>query len=176
MKKIVIMGTLTFLSLLTAAFVAGAGSGSASIDRTVVSGFSLNDFMGRWYEIARFDHSFERGMDYVTADYTLLEDGTVEVINRGVRDGEPQMAEGRAKTTDTPGHLRVSFFWIFYSDYNVLAMGDNGEWALIGSKSPKYLWIMSRTPRLEPDLLKKALDTASARGYDTSKLIYVEQR
>lgn len=132
--------------------------------------------MGRWYEIARFDHSFERGMEYVTADYTLLDDGTVEVVNSGMRGGEPHTAHGRAKATDTPGRLRVSFFWIFYSDYNVLAMGDNGEWALVGSRSPKYLWILSRTPHLEHGVLDSILAAAEARGYDTSKLIYVEQR
>lgn len=170
------MKILALLSAVVVSCAAGTGSGPATIDRTVVSEFSLEDFMGRWYEIARFDHSFERGMDYVTADYTLLEDGTVEVINRGMRDGEQQMAEGRAKTTDTPGRLRVSFFWIFYSDYNVLAMGDGGEWAIIGSQSPKYLWILSRTPHIEPAVMQTILDTASRRGYDTSKLIYVEQR
>lgn len=166
------MAMLPMLSVMMAA----CGSGSAEIDRSVVSDFSLGDFMGRWYEIARFDHSFEHGMEYVTADYSLLGDGTVEVLNSGMRDGEPHTAKGRAKTTDTPGRLRVSFFWIFYSDYNVLAMGANGEWALVGSRSPKYLWILSRTPQLGPDVLKGIVDTAAARGYDTSKLIYVKQR
>lgn len=92
------MAMLPMLSVMMAA----CGSGSAEIDRSVVSDFSLGDFMGRWYEIARFDHSFERGMEYVTADYSLLGDGTVEVLNSGMRDGEPHTAKGRAKTTDTP--------------------------------------------------------------------------
>ncbi|OKY98002.1 MAG: hypothetical protein BHV65_07850 [Alistipes sp. 58_9_plus] len=93
-----------------------------------------------------------------------------------MRGGEAHTARGRAKTTDTPGRLRVSFFWIFYSDYNVLAMGDNGGWALVGSRSPKYLWILSRTPHLEQGVLDSILAKAASRGYDTSKLIYVEQR
>ncbi len=92
------------------------------------------------------------------------------------RGGEQHTARGRAKATDTPGQLRVSFFWIFYSDYNVLAMGDNGGWALVGSRSPKYLWILSRTPHLEQSVLDTILATAAVRGYDISKLIYVEQR
>lgn len=168
------MVLLAFLSLVVASCTAGGGSDT--VDRTAVRDFSLEEYMGRWYEIARFDHSFERGMEYVTADYTLLEDGTVEVVNSGMRGGEQHTARGRAKATDTPGQLRVSFFWIFYSDYNVLAMGDKGGWALVGSRSPKYLWILSRTPHLEQSVLDTILATAAVRGYDISKLIYVEQR
>lgn len=143
LKNIVTLLTLAILSVIVTACTVGARS--AAVDSTPTSDFSLKDFMGRWYEIARFDHSFERDMEYVTADYILQDDGTVEVINSGMRGGEAHTARGRAKTTDTPGRLRVSFFWIFYSDYNVLAMGDDGGWALVGSRSPKYLWILSRT-------------------------------
>ena len=126
LKNIVTLLTLAILSVIVTACTVGARS--AAVDSTPTSDFSLKDFMGRWYEIARFDHSFERDMEYVTADYVLQDDGTVEVINSGMRGGEAHTARGRAKTTDTPGRLRVSFFWIFYSDYNVLAMGDNGGW------------------------------------------------
>ena len=124
LKNIVTLLTLAILSVIVTACTVGARS--AAVDSTPTSDFSLKDFMGRWYEIARFDHSFERDMEYVTADYILQDDGTVEVINSGMRGGEAHTARGRAKTTDTPGRLRVSFFWIFYSDYNVLAMCDNG--------------------------------------------------
>lgn len=174
LKNIVTLLTLAILSVIVTACTVGARS--AAVDSTPTSDFSLKDFMGRWYEIARFDHSFERDMEYVTADYVLQDDGTVEVINSGMRGGEAHTARGRAKTTDTPGRLRASFFWIFYSDYNVLAMGDNGGWALVGSRSPKYLWILSRTPHLEQGVLDSILAKAASRGYDTSKLIYVEQR
>lgn len=174
MKTFIIVITLAILSIVVAAFSWGARA--ADIDRTTVSDFSLEDYMGRWYEIARFDHSFERDMEYVTADYTLLDDGTVEVVNSGMRGSELRTAHGRARTTDTPGRLRVSFFWIFYSDYNILAMGKDGGWALVGSRSPHYLWILSRTPHLARGVLDAILEEAASRGYDTSKLIYVEQR
>lgn len=141
------------------------------INRETVSNINLNDFMGRWYEIARFDHRFERDMSDITATYTLLDDGKIEVVNRGIRNGKPVEARGKAKTTDIPGRLRVSFFWEFYSDYNILAMGPDGGWVLIGSKSPNYLWIMSRTPHLDTATLGHIIALAKARGYDTDKLI-----
>lgn len=141
------------------------------IDRSTVADVNLDDFMGKWYEIARFDHRFERGMTDITATYTLLESGKIKVINRGMRNGKPTEAIGKAKTTDKAGQLRVSFFWIFYSDYNILAMGERGEWALVGSKSPKYLWILSRTRSLETATLDHIIALARERGYDTSKFI-----
>jgi lipocalin len=142
-----------------------------SIDSTPIEKFNLKSFLGRWYEIARLDHRFERGMTAVTADYMLKKDGTIEVINSGIKNGKRTEARGKAKLTDTPGRLRVSFFWFFYSDYNVLAMDEKGQWALIGSKSPKYLWILSRMPSLEEETLRHIIALAKAKGYDTDKLI-----
>ena len=101
----------------------------------------------------------------------LKKDGTIEVINSGIKNGKRTEAKGKAKLTDTPGRLRVSFFWFFYSDYNVLAMDERGQWALIGSKSPKYLWILSRMPSLEDATLRHIIALAKAKGYDTDKLI-----
>lgn len=157
------------LVLLVAAYA--YSSNRKDIDRSTVTNVNLKDFMGRWYEIARLDHRFERGMTDVTATYTLLDNGKIEVVNRGFRDGKPTEAIGKAKTTDIPGQLRVSFFWEFYSDYNILAMGKDGEWVLIGSKSPKYLWILARTQHLENSTLNYVIKLAQARGYDTDKLI-----
>lgn len=142
------------------------------IDRTRVEKFDLQSFLGRWYEIARLDHRFERGMTDVVAEYKMLPNGKIEVINSGLKDGKRSVARGKAKLTDTPAHLRVSFFWFFYADYNILAMGDSGEWALIGSHSPKFLWILSRTPTLPEATLQHIVAIARERGYDTSKLIY----
>ena len=142
-----------------------------NIDTSTVRDFDLRNFMGRWYEIARFDHRFERGMSDVVADYTLLPNGRIEVVNSGMKDGQLSIAKGKAKISKIPGKLRVSFFWFFYADYNVLAMGQDGEWALIGSKSPKYLWILSRTPTLPEPTLQHIIDIARARGYNTEKLI-----
>lgn len=161
---------LLLLMMLLAACVYNAGRDS--IDRSTVKNFSLDSLMGRWYEIARFDHNFERGMREVTADYRLQEDGMVEVINTGLRGDEVRQSIGRAKTTAEPGRLRVSFFWIFYSDYNILDMGEKGEWALIGSRSPRYLWILSRTPTLPDATIDHIIDLAERRGYNTENLIF----
>lgn len=162
---------MLILSLVLLFAACAYNNSRKEIDRTTVSNVNLKDFMGRWYEIARFDHSFERGMTDVTATYKLLEDGKIEVINRGVKDGKPTEAIGKAKTTDIPGRLRVSFFLFFYSDYNILAMGQEGDWILIGSSSPKYLWILARTPQLPEYTLKHIIALAKQRGYDTDKLI-----
>ena len=162
---------MLLLSLVLLLVACAFGSNRKSVSHKTVSDLDLNEFMGTWYEIARFDHRFERGMTNVTATYRLLDDGKIEVINRGIRDGKPMESIGKAKTTDIPGRLRVSFFWEFYSDYNILAMGPNGEWVLIGSKSPNYLWIMSRTPHLDTTTLGHVIALAQARGYDTDKLI-----
>ncbi|MCH5330564.1 MAG: lipocalin family protein [Alistipes sp.] len=165
-----------FTLLLIAVIVAGTAYGFSS-HRTEthqpVCNFQLDRYLGRWYEIARFDHRFERGLDYVTAEYILNDDGTVKVINRGYdrRHGRLHESNGKAKTTSVPGHLRVSFFLFFYSDYDILALGNDYDWALIGSRSPRYLWIMSRTPTLPPERMSQILETARQLGYDTSKLI-----
>lgn len=166
------IGISLLLMLITACCY---GAGRDSIDRRTVASLDLKSIMGTWYEIARFDHSFERGMEQVTATYTLQEDGMVEVKNRGIRDGEEHISIGHAKTTDEPGRLRVSFFWKFYSDYNILATAPDGEWMLIGSKSPKYLWILARKPSLPEPTLRYIVALSAQRGYNVDKLIFVKQ-
>lgn len=145
-----------------------------TIDNKPVA-IELNKFLGKWYEIARFDHSFERDMQKVTAEYSLQPDGKIKVVNSGYRDGKFKETIGKAKITDTPGLLRVSFFLNFYSDYRVLMIDKDYQYVLIGGNSPKYLWIMSRTPQLSNDILQKLINAAKERGYDTEKLIFVEQ-
>ena len=90
------------------------GAGRDNINRRTVDTLDLKSIMGTWYEIARFDHRFERDMEQVTATYILQPDGTVEVKNRGIRNGEEHISTGHAKPTDEAGRLRVSFFWKFY--------------------------------------------------------------
>lgn len=136
---------------------------------------NLNKYLGKWYEIARFDHSFERDMQKVTAEYKLLPDGMIQVINSGYRNGKFKETIGKAKTTDTSGLLRVSFFMNFYSDYRVLMIDKDYQYVLVGGNSPKYLWILSRTPHLSKDVLDYIITVAKEKGYDTDKLIYVEQ-
>ncbi|WP_295935985.1 lipocalin family protein [uncultured Alistipes sp.] len=145
--------------------------------QTLVPSFDLARYMGIWYEIARYDHSFERGLEHVRAEYTLQPDGSVKVLNSGVdgRTGKIKRAEGNAHAGKRPGALRVSFFWIFYSDYNVLELGAEYDWALVGSRSSRYLWILSRTHTLPDQTLNHILHLAQQRGYNTGKLIFVEQ-
>ena len=147
-------------------------------DNSTIPYFDLSRYLGTWYEIARFDHSFERGMDNVVAEYQLRDDGHVRVINSGWKGGKYKWAEGKAKQPDPftdPAHLMVSFFLFFYSDYNVMMIDEDYQVALVGSKSPKYLWIMSRTPSLDEKVVEAVLDEAASRGYDVSKLIWVDQ-
>ncbi len=146
----------------------------SKIDNQPVA-INLNKYLGKWYEIARFDHSFERDMQKVTAEYKLLPDGQIQVINAGYRDGKFKETIGKAKTTDTSGLLRVSFFLNFYSDYRVLMIDKDYQYVLIGGNSPKYLWILSRTPQLSENVLQNIINVAKEKGYDTSKLIFVEQ-
>lgn len=152
-----------------------ACSGNDMLNKTPVKEFDLNRYLGDWYELARFDHSFERGLTACTANYSLKEDGTIKVLNSGLKDGKTKVSEGKAKTTGTVGLLRVSFFGPFYSDYRVLMLSDDYSYALIGSGSDKYLWILSRTPKLPDADLQLLLQEAVRRGYNINDLIWVDQ-
>lgn len=151
------------------------GCSKLTADNSVVSDFDLNRFLGSWYEIARFDHKFERGMEQTKALYTLREDGKVDVLNTGIKNGRPSEAKGVAKLTDTPSLLRVSFWRPFYSDYRIMLIDSDYQYALIGSGSDDYLWILSRTPRISDETKHLILAEAKRRGYDTDKLIWVKQ-
>ena len=151
---------------------------SKYFEKSTVDEFDLSRYLGTWYEIARFNHSFEKGMDNAMAQYILNDDGTVFVLNSAWKNGKYNIAEGRAKYPDPegdPGALKVSFFMFFYSDYNVMMVDEDYQISLVGSKSENYLWILSRTPEADPELLQMVLDEAERRGYDTSKLIWVDQ-
>lgn len=143
-----------------------------------VDNFELEPYLGTWYEIARLDHSFERGLSNVTANYTLREDGGVAVVNRGYRTdkGEWDQAEGKAYFIDdtSVGRLKVSFFGPFYGAYNVFELGENYEYSMIAGPDRSYLWILAREPQVPGALLDELLAKAEAAGYDTSKLIFVE--
>ena len=150
-----------------------AGCSKLTVDNSVVKDFDTERFLGNWYEIARFDHRFERGMEQTKAAYTLQKDGTIKVLNTGMKNGKPKQSEGRAKLTDTPALLRVSFFGPFYSDYRIMLLDKNYQYALIGGGSDNYLWILSRSSLLSDDVKTTILDEAKRRGYDISKLIWV---
>ena len=143
------------------------------VDNAPIAALDLNRYLGEWYEIARFDHSFERGVEQAKANYTQNADGTIKVVNFGIKDGKPKTAIGKGKTTDTPGLLRVSFFGPFYADYRVMLIDKDYSHALVGSGSADYLWILSRTSGLSETAKAELLVEARRRGYDTGELIWV---
>lgn len=146
-----------------------------TVDNSFVSSLDLNRYLGAWYEIARFDHRFEKGLDYCKANYILGDNGKITLINSGMKNGEPTEVKGFVKTTPQEGLLRVSFFRPFYSDYRIFYVDPDYSYALIGSDSDKYLWILSRTPQLPNGAKEFLLDEIHRRGYDSSKLIWVKQ-
>ena len=173
---------LHFLILLFAVVLNSCKTTETMIDKTVVKELDINRYLGTWYEIARFDHSFERGLEGVTATYSLREDGKIKVVNSGYKGslkGEYSEAIGKAKIPNPqtdPAKLKVSFFWIFYGDYFVLELDPDYQWALIGSNSDKYLWILSRTPKMEATIYTEILNDLETRRYPISKLIEVKQK
>ena len=168
-----------FWILGTALVLAGVSCSAqkGKIDYSTIPSLDLKRYMGRWYEIARFDHRFERNLEQCETFYKMLPDNKISVENTGINvtTGKRKTSYGKAHAGETPGQLRVSFFWFFYSDYNILALDEEYQWSLVGSNSPDYLWILSRTPHLPQQTLDKILDIARKRGYDTSKLIFVKQ-
>lgn len=146
---------------------------------TAVEDFSLHRYLGTWYEIARLDHSFERGLSQVTATYSLREDGGVRVINRGFSAEKSawKSAEGKAYFIgDTAtGALKVSFFGPFYGAYYIVALDHDGyQYSLVAGPSHKYLWILARSPELEPATLDQLLEEARKLGFETDQLIFPE--
>lgn len=150
-----------------------------SIAKTV-DNVDLERYMGTWYEIARFPHSFERNLVGVTATYRLKKNGNVEVINQGylhTLDGKLKRAKAFAKVPNPnePGKLKVYFFWPFGGSYNILDLDEDYQYALVGSNSPNFLWILSRTPQMPEQEFERLLKMAKDLGYDTSRLELVEQ-
>jgi len=147
---------------------------------TPVTGFELNRYLGQWYEIARLDHSFERGLSHVSATYSLRDDGGVRVLNRGYDDpaGRWKEAEGRAYFIGEPtvGSLKVSFFGPFYGGYHIIALDrEHYSWVMISGPSRDYLWILARDRQLPPAVWEALLKQARALGFATEQLITVNQ-
>ena len=145
------------------------------VDNSVSGDLNLDKYLGTWYEIARFDHKFERGIQLCKAQYSLREDGKVAVLNTGIKNGEPSEARGKAKLTDNPRILRVSFFGPFYGDYRIMLLDEDYQWVLVGGSDDSYLWILARTPKISDEVKETILADATRRGYDVGKLIWVEQ-
>lgn len=147
---------------------------------STIKQFQVEAYMGTWYEIARLDHSFERGLEQVSAHYELQEDGTVKVTNRGFepQEGKWKEAIGKAKLNGEPGEgrLKVSFFGPFYGAYNILELGQAYDYAVICGPDRDYLWILARTPTLPTTTLEPILGRLKAMGFATEQLIFVRQK
>jgi apolipoprotein D and lipocalin family protein len=144
-----------------------------------VRGFDAERYLGTWYEIARLDHGFERGLTHVQAEYGRREDGGIAVTNRGweADDGTWDEANGRAYFVEDAetGYLKVSFFGPFYGAYVVFALDPDYRWALVTGPNRNYLWLLARDPLLDPALRDAILERAEAAGFDLDELILVPQ-
>lgn len=165
---------LVFFTSLLLSACTGKPEGVVAVDE-----FELDRYLGKWYEIARLDHSFERGLNNITAEYSLRDDGGVKVINSGfsIEDNEWQQAEGKAYfvNENDSGHLKVSFFGPFYGSYVIFGLDKkNYQYAFISGPDTSYLWLLSRTPQLDKKIIEQFVKDSQQLGFDTSKLIYVE--
>ncbi len=171
------MKTIKLLLLLSMGLLFGCTSKPEGIEP--VERFELERYLGKWYEIARLDHSFERGLSNVTAEYTLREGGGVTVINRGYSADEQswEQAEGKAYFVDdsSTGHLKVSFFGPFYSSYIIFDLDEDYNHAFISGYNRDYLWLLSRNPEVDSATLEKFKQDARDKGFNVDELILVEQ-
>ena len=144
-----------------------------------VQNFKLDRYLGHWYEVARLDHSFEKGLCNVTAEYTLREDGGITVLNKGwsVEKGEWKSTEGRAYFVDDPGtgHFKVSFFGPFYGAYVIFKLDETDyQYAFVTSYSKDYLWLLSRTPTVSDAITNEFIELSKNKGFKTHDLIFVD--
>ncbi|MDY0191639.1 MAG: lipocalin family protein [Desulfuromonas sp.] len=145
-----------------------------------VKDFNLTKYLGKWYEIARLDHSFERGLTQVSAEYSLRSDGGVRVINRGfsAENQEWKEVEGKAYFVNdaNEGYLKVSFFGPFYGSYVVFELEQkNYAYAFVSGPNNDYLWLLSRTATVNPEVIEKFKTRSQDLGFDIAQLIYVQQ-
>lgn len=170
------------LSALTAPFLSLAFfclSGCVNVPKGVspVNDFEVDKYLGQWYEIARLDHSFERGLENISATYTLRDDKGINVLNRGynVKKKTWKEAKGKAYFVDqsSVGFLKVSFFGPFYGAYVVFDLDENYQTALVSGPNKSYFWILSRTPNIPDNTLATLIKKAKDFGFDTDNLIYV---
>lgn len=164
--------------ILCSFFFAGCSAVSVPEGIETVNDFDLNRYLGKWYEIARLDHSFERGLEKVSAEYQLREDGGVRVINRGfnVSKNKWKDIEGKAYFTgdSKKGELKVSFFGPFYGAYNIIELDKAGyTYSLVCGPDRSYLWILARTPDPDKKIIERLIQKAAASGFNTEGLIFV---
>jgi apolipoprotein D and lipocalin family protein len=139
----------------------------------VVPHVELKKYLGKWYEIAHLPIRFEEGCTDTTATYTLSKDGNVSVLNECRRNGKAKRAKGKAKVIDknTGAKLKVTFFWPFSADYWIIDLGKDYDYAVVGTPNRKYLWILSRTPRMDDKLFIQLIESVKSKGFDVNNLI-----
>ena len=174
---------LFVLLIMGAAYFIGCSSTQEGdmIDTSVVSNVDLERYTGVWYEIARFPHNFEKDLVGVTATYTIRDDGKIGVLNQGYKGSfEGRFKKAKAKATipdpQQPARLKVFFFPLVGAEYNIMMLDDDYQYALVGSSTPNFLWILSRTPQMDEDTYDMLVAEARRRGYDVSKLEKVPQK
>ncbi|NVJ52756.1 MAG: lipocalin family protein [Campylobacteraceae bacterium] len=165
-----------FLSIITIFLFTACSHKDPNIKS--VPSVDLDRYLGSWYEIARYEHKFEKDCKNVTATYSIKEDDEIKVINRctKITTGEKTEAVGEAYAVDdTNSKLKVSFFWPFFGDYWIIMLDKNYSYAVISEPSKEYLWILSRTKKLDEDTKEKILKRLESLDYDLSKLIWTIQ-
>lgn len=173
------MTRLIFLTplLLLTPFLSGCTSIPRGLDP--VEGFDVDRYLGTWYEIARLDHSFERGLTHVTATYTEREDGRIGVLNQGFNQKKDKWtsAEAVARFQGDPsvGSLTVTFRWPFSGGYHVVALDEDYQWAVVTGPTRKYFWILSREPVMDEAIIEKLVNKADEWGFPVEELIFVKQ-
>ena len=163
--------------ILVLLFMLTSGCVSIPENMTPVSSFQVERYLGKWYEIARLDHRFERGLTQISAEYSMRPDGGIKVLNRGysTETQEWNEAEGRGYFVESPdqGYLKVSFFGPFFGSYIVFDLDTvNYQYALVSGPDKSYFWLLARTPTIDDILKKKLIAKAASLGFDTSKLIF----
>lgn len=182
MRKVVIAAAAVGIPVLLAACVSiprPGPVGNRSVPEPAKS-VDLQQYLGRWYEQFRYEASFQKGMEAVTADYSRNSDGSIRVVNRGRKGGvtgKEKSSTGKAKVVDetTNAKLKVSFFGPFYGDYWVLDHGDRYEWSIVGEPSGRYLWALTRERNPDPTMIKMLEARARELGYDMSLVRRTQQ-
>jgi apolipoprotein D and lipocalin family protein len=144
----------------------------------VVPHVELEKYLGKWYEIAHLPAKFQEGCNETTATYTLSKDGSISVLNQSIKNGKMKQAKGKAKVVDKKSNakLKVTFFWPFYGDYWIIALGNDYDYAVVGTPNRRYLWILSRTPRMDDKLYSQLIEYAKSKGFDINRLIKTLQK
>lgn len=166
--------------LMLIAIVTQSGCTGVPDGVSTVNGFELDRYLGNWHEIARLDHRFERGLSHVTATYSLRDDGGVRVLNRGFNTESNEWEEATGKAyfvgESDVGQLKVSFFGPFYGGYNIIELDKASyQYSLVSGPDRDYLWVLSRTPEMNPETLQSLIQKAADLDFPTADLIYVDQ-